>query len=117
MDTQSSEWGGQARQQQMAGLFRALGDPVRLEMVRRLSTGAPSTIGALSAGFSISRQGARKHLQVLASVDLVSLEPSGRDVLVRLDPETLDLARAFIGELEKKWDSRLQALKRFVEEG
>lgn len=104
------------RGEQLAGLFRALGDPIRLEMVRRLSTGTPATISAVSQGFGISRQGARKHLQVLADVHLILLEPKGRDVAVRLEPATLEQVRAFIAELEAKWEGRLQALKRFVEE-
>jgi DNA-binding transcriptional ArsR family regulator len=96
-------------------VFRALGDPVRLEMVRRLSSGAPATVGSVSNGFGISRQGARKHLQVLADAGLVALTPSGRDVHVQLDAEKLEAAKAFISQLESQWDARLQKLKEFVE--
>jgi DNA-binding transcriptional ArsR family regulator len=98
-------------------VFRALGDPVRLEMVRRLSSGAPATISFVSSGFGISRQGARKHLQVLADAGLVALSPVGRDVNVQLDAATLEAARAFITALEAQWDARLQKLKAFVESG
>ena len=73
-----------------------LKDPI--ELVRRLSSGEPRTIAAVSQGLGITRQGARKHLQVLADAELVSLEPKGRDVLVRLDPGTLEKAKAFIAE-------------------
>ena|SRR5688572_2207515 len=100
---------------ELATVFRALGDPVRLEMVKRLSAGESFTIAAVSQGFKISRQGARKHLQVLADADLVELKPKGRDVLVELQPAQIEQAKAFIGELEKLWDKRLEALKRFVE--
>ena len=99
-----------------APVFRALGDPIRIELVRRLSSGEPRTIAAVSQGLGITRQGARKHLQVLADAELVSLEPKGRDVLVRPDPGTLEKAKAFIAELERQWDVRLEALRRFVEE-
>lgn len=102
---------------QLASVFRALGDPVRLEMVKRLSAGAPFTIASVSKGFEISRQGARKHLQVLADADLVELKPKGRDVLVELQSAQIEQAKAFIGEIEKLWDKRLEGLKRFVEEG
>jgi DNA-binding transcriptional ArsR family regulator len=99
-----------------ATVFRALGDPVRLQMVQRLTSARPCTIGVVSAGLGITRQGARKHLQVLSDAELIVLEPKGRDVLVHLDPRTLDQAKEFIAELERKWDSRLDALKSFVEE-
>jgi len=98
-------------------IFRALGDEVRMEMLRRLTEGSPCTISAVSEGLGITRQGARKHLQVLVDAKLVSLEPKGRDVLVKLDAATLERAKAFIAELELQWDRRLEALRRFVEEG
>ena len=100
----------------VAELFRALGDPTRLEIVRRLSTGAPYTITTVSSGLDISRQGARKHLQVLADAKLVTLETQGRDTLVQLDREQLEQVKAFIAELERRWDMRLEKLRRFVEE-
>lgn len=100
---------------ELATVFRALGDPVRLEMVKRLSAGESFTIAAVSKGFEISRQGARKHLQVLADADLVELKPKGRDVLVTLEPHVLEQANAFIAELETQWEVRLEALNSFVE--
>jgi DNA-binding transcriptional ArsR family regulator len=100
----------------LAQVFHALGDPVRLEMVQRLVAHQPRTIASLSEGFSISRQGARKHLQVLADASLVALEPRGREVHVHLEPEAIEGARAFLARLERDWDRRLDALRRSIEE-
>ena len=99
-----------------ADIFRALGDPVRLEMVQRLTRGSRCTISAISEGLGITRQGARKHLQVLADAKVIQLQPQGRDVVITLETESLDNAKLFIAELEKRWDMRLDALKRLVEE-
>ena len=99
----------------VAELFRALGDPNRLEMVKRLSTGERFTINTVSQGLEISRQGARKHLQILVDSNLVTLEIKGRDTQVLLNKKKLDEGRAFIADLEKQWDLRLDALKRLVE--
>jgi DNA-binding transcriptional ArsR family regulator len=96
-------------------LFRALGDPTRLEMVQRLSNGSSQTIGSVSNGLEISRQGARKHLQILADANIVTLHPKGRDTIVTIDLNTLDQAKNFISELEMRWDQRLEALRDFVE--
>ena len=98
-----------------ATLFRALGDPTRLEMVRRLASGESYTITTVSRGLDITRQGARKHLQILADARVISLLKKGRDTEVRLLRDTLDQGKAFIEELEQKWDMRLSALKKFVE--
>lgn len=100
----------------VAQVFHALGDPVRLAIVQRLLRRQPCTIAAVTDGLAITRQGVRKHLQVLADARLVRLEPRGREVHVQLDPTALEPAKAFIARLERQWDQRLDALRRFVEE-
>jgi DNA-binding transcriptional ArsR family regulator len=100
----------------VAELFRALGDPIRLEMVQRLSSGESYTLSTISYNLEITRQGARKHLQVLADAHLITLESKGRDTHVTLDRETLSEGKAFIAKLEKEWDIRLEKLRRFVDE-
>ena len=99
-----------------AELFRALGDPVRLEIVQRLSRQDRWTINALSDGLGQTRQGVRRHIQVLADVHLIRLEPRGREVLVQLDAQGISEAKEFIAAIERQWDRRLEALRRFVEE-
>jgi DNA-binding transcriptional ArsR family regulator len=99
----------------VADTFKALGDPTRLEMIKRLSSGSHHTVGGLSEGLGLSRQGARKHLQVLADAELVSMQINGRQTDVSLDPSSLAAAKSFIAELEQRWDKRLQALRDFVE--
>jgi DNA-binding transcriptional ArsR family regulator len=99
-----------------AEIYKALGDPVRLEIVKRLASGSPRTIGGLSSNLGISRQGARKQLQVLVAAKLVRLTPKGRETEVSLDTTRLKIAREFIANLESQWDQRLAALKNFVEQ-
>ena len=82
-----------------AVLFSALGDSTRLEIVRRLSTGVPHTISTVSSGLEMSRQGIRKHLQILAEANIIRLQPKGRDTSVQLERQTLEQARTFIAEL------------------
>lgn len=95
-------------------VFGALGDRVRLEMVRRLAQGS-STISAVSQNLGISRQAARKHLQVLVDARLISLIPQGRETRILLEREAILEADRFIREMEAQWDSRLAALKAHVE--
>ncbi|WP_240220116.1 ArsR/SmtB family transcription factor [Rheinheimera hassiensis] len=101
----------------IAQIFKALGDPVRLQIVQRLSNGAALCLGELSKDLGISRQGARKQIQALVSAKVVQLHPAGREVKVQLDATTLAQSRAFIIALEAQWDERLQALKQFTEHG
>lgn len=95
--------------------FHALGDPTRIEIVRRLATGATPTITTISQGLEMSRQGVRKHLQILADAHLVRLQPQGRDIHVQLERRALEDTKAFITELELQWDKRLGALRDFVD--
>lgn len=99
-----------------AEIYKALGDPVRLEIVKRLASGTPYTIGELSKNLGVTRQGARKQLQVLVSAKVVNLSTKGRETEVVLDTTKLEIARQFIAKLENQWDQRLQALKSFTEE-
>lgn len=98
-----------------AQIFKALGDPVRLEMVKRLSDCSPCTLSDLSTDLGISRQGARKQIEVLVSAKVVHLKPVGRETQVTLDRASLELARDFITRIESQWDQRLLALKNLVE--
>jgi len=98
-----------------AQIYKALGDPTRLEMIRRQSMQDGATIGDLSEGLGMSRQGARKQLQVLVDARVVRLTQQGRQTVAALEPETLARARAFIAQMERDWDRRLSALKRLLE--
>ncbi|NND73303.1 MAG: winged helix-turn-helix transcriptional regulator [Rhodothermales bacterium] len=100
----------------VANIFKALGDPVRLEIVARLSDGSTYTIGRLSEDLGVSRQGARKQIQALVTADVIELHPAGRETHVSLNAASLQEARRFITQLEKQWDQRLLALKQLVEE-
>lgn len=96
-------------------LFKALGDPSRLEMICRLSSNEAQSINSLSQGLEITRQGARKHLQILIDAKLIKLERKGRDTVVRLQPQRLEQGMSYFAQLEEQWANRLESLRRFVE--
>lgn len=96
-------------------LFKALGEPTRLQMVERLSSKKFYTIATLTEGLKLSRQGARKHLKVLEEAHLIVLKANGRETVVELDQKTLEIGKKFIAKLEKQWEERLGSLKEFVE--
>lgn len=98
-----------------ASIYKALGDPIRLEIVRRLASCNSSTLGELSQDLGVSRQGARKQIQVLVSAQLVHLTQCGRITEARLDHATLQQAQQHLDQLGKLWDQRLLALKDFAE--
>ena len=79
-------------------VFRALGDPVRLQIVTLLSERDGQALFELctrlmSSGTSITRQGVAKHLVVLVDAELIRVEREGRISRHYLQNATLADAR------------------------
>ena len=101
-----------------APIFSALGDPVRLAIVARLSKDGPlPTIELKQCASGVSRQGVTKHLQVLEDVGLVESDRVGRDRQWRLQPEKFVTMHDTLDRLSAQWDDRLERLRTFVEDG
>jgi DNA-binding transcriptional ArsR family regulator len=105
-----------ARARAPAALFAALGDPTRLELVARLSSGGPASISRLTTGSGVTRQAVAKHLRVLAGAGLVRGVRRGRESVWRLEPKRLDEAQRSLDLISRQWDRALGKLKLFVEE-
>ncbi|MBL8087163.1 MAG: helix-turn-helix transcriptional regulator [Chthonomonas sp.] len=90
--------------------FFALADPVRREIVRRLSDQGPTPTLRLLDGLGSTRQGATRHLTVLERSGLVISERKGREIVRRLDAQPLAEMLAWLGELDRQWQMRLNRL-------
>jgi DNA-binding transcriptional ArsR family regulator len=100
-----------------APIFSALGDPVRLAIVSRLSKDGPlPTIELKQCASSVSRQGVTKHLQVLEDVGLVESDRVGRDRQWRLQARRFAAMREYLDRVSAQWDKRLERLRAFVED-
>lgn len=99
-----------------AGVFAALGDPTRLQLVAVLCAGGAFSIAQLTAGTEISRQGVTKHLQVLAAAGVVRDIRQGRERLWQLEPARIGEARHALDLIGRQWEAALGRLKTFVEE-
>ena len=66
-----------------AALFRSLGDPVRLMIVRRLAAG-PARVTDLVSEVGLAQSTVSKHLACLRDCGLVTSEPAGRASVFRL---------------------------------
>ncbi len=71
-----------------AALFRSLGDPTRLAIVRRLAAG-PARVVELVQAVGLAQSTVSKHLACLRECGLVDSEPVGRASLFRLTQPTL----------------------------
>jgi DNA-binding transcriptional ArsR family regulator len=101
-----------------APIFSALGDPVRLAIVARLSKDGPlPTLELKQCAAGVSRQGVTKHLQVLEDVGLVESNRVGRDRQWRLQTQRFAAMREYLDWISAQWDERLERLRVFVEDG
>ena len=74
-----------------AALFRSLGDPTRLAIVRRLAAG-PARVVELVQAVGLAQSTVSKHLACLRDCGLVDSEPVGRASLFRLtQPALIDV--------------------------
>jgi DNA-binding transcriptional ArsR family regulator len=96
-------------------VFTALADPTRRQLIATLAEHSPKTATQLAQGYTISRQGVLKHLDILEMAGLVAVQQKGREKRYTLTPEPLTEMEAWIKEISAKWDRRLLRLKAFVE--
>ncbi len=98
-----------------AAVFAALGDPTRLAVVARLCRDGPMSIARLTEGTQVTRQAIAKHLGVLARAGLLRGYRRGRERVWELEPRRLEMARAYLDLVSKRWDDALERLRAAVE--
>jgi DNA-binding transcriptional ArsR family regulator len=105
------------RERELTLLLQALADPTRLGIVELLSTG-PRRAGELAEESGLSAAAASKHLRVLLHAGVVTDERPPEDARVRifrLRPESVTALRAWLDQLQARWDDQLRSFKRHVE--
>src|SRR5260370_23192037 len=75
----------------LSGVFKALADPTRRQILQELKRGELSA-GEIGAAFTISGPSISRHLSILKSADLLSERRAGNRIMYRLEPERLAYA-------------------------
>ena len=97
-------------------VFAALADPTRREVLALVGARGPLSATELAAGLPVSRQAVAKHLDALRSAGLVAAQREGRAVRFGLTAGPLDDAAAWMADVGRRWDRRLDALRRRAEQ-
>jgi DNA-binding transcriptional ArsR family regulator len=95
--------------EQADGLFRALADATRRDIVHRCIR-AESSVSRLADVYPISFAAVQKHVAVLERAGLVTKRRHGREQLVRTDPDAVGRARRALDELETTWRGRVNRM-------
>lgn len=107
------EPGGGTPDSARAGVFEALGDPVRRRLLELLAAGeqpAGALVTALQARVRITQPAVSQHLKVLREAGLVRARAEGTRRLYAVDDDGTAAARAWLARFEDTFTQPLDAL-------
>ena len=96
-------------------LWSAIADPSRRRVLDLLVRNGEASASWLAGRVPFSRQAVSKHLVILEQAGLISRRKQGREVLYQVDGDRLDQASRAMAELARRWDRRLETIKRLAE--
>lgn len=82
-------------------VFRALADPIRLELLALIAARGPMCVCHLQDLLPYSQSRLSKHLGTLRRAGLVSSRREGTWVYYAMEPEGLNVAREFLDQTER----------------
>jgi DNA-binding transcriptional ArsR family regulator len=94
--------------------FAALVDPTRRAILARLALEDGVSIGELARPFAIKLPAVMKHLDVPGAAGLITRSKTGRTVAVRLAPEPMAEAMAWLRRYERFWSASLDRLAAYA---
>ena len=104
-----------AEQALLDAVFFALCDPVRREVLERLSA-QPQLVSELAAPFDMSLQAVSRHIQVLVRAGLVRQERSGRISRCSLEVGPVFAAAVWLNRYSKYWQAQFDTLAGWLRE-
>ncbi len=102
-------------QQRLDRTFAALVDPTRRAILARLERKHSATVKELAQPFAIKLPAVMKHLAVLTDAGLITRTKQGRTVTVRLRPQPMREAMAWLSRYERFWAGSLDRLAAYAE--
>jgi DNA-binding transcriptional ArsR family regulator len=90
----------------VAGRFRVLSEPLRLQILQHLETGE-SSVTAITSAVGSTQPNVSKHLKILQDEALVARRQDGNSVYYRIaDPTIFQLCELVCGSLKEKFEQR-----------
>jgi DNA-binding transcriptional ArsR family regulator len=95
------------------GIFGALGDATRRDIVRRAIDGKEG-VAELASHYPMSFAAVQKHVAILERVGLVTKHRVGRRKVVRTNLEGLGVARRLLDRYEDLWRERVERMNQLI---
>jgi DNA-binding transcriptional ArsR family regulator len=99
----------------LSRVFAALADPIRRDMVARLTDG-DAGVGELAEPYAVSLQAVSKHLKVLEEAGLVTRRREAQRRPVHLEAQVFDLMSSWIERYRRRAEERFQRLDAVLDE-
>src|SRR5581483_3365246 len=99
----------EAEQEALSGVFFALSDPVRREILTRLD-GRDLLVSEIAAPFDISLQAISRPIRVLVRAGLIAQERTGRISRCRLDAGPIYAAAVWLNRYSRYWQAQFDLL-------
>jgi DNA-binding transcriptional ArsR family regulator len=100
--------------EQLDGVFVALADPTRRDIVRRLGRG-PASVGDLAGEFPMTLPSFLKHVRTLEANGLIRTTKSGRVRTCVLNRERLAVVDDWLADQRRIWAERTDRLENFLD--
>jgi DNA-binding transcriptional ArsR family regulator len=95
------------------GVFRALSDPTRRDVIARL-TRSPASVSELAAPFEMALPSFVQHLRVLESSGVVRSTKTGRVRTYQLVPKRLMVAEHWLAAQRDIWERRMDRFEHYA---
>lgn len=105
-----------ARAATTSDVFNAIAEPRRRMIIDLLAGGGEQAVGDLARRLRVAQPAVSKHLGVLRSVRLVSVNRRGRRRMYRLNAAELKPVHDWVKHYERFWGHQLDRIKRRAEE-
>jgi DNA-binding transcriptional ArsR family regulator len=96
-------------------LFTALSDSTRRSILARVAT-VEMSIGEIAEHYKLTFAAISKHIKVLEKAHLVTKRRRGKEQVVIIVPETVDIAREHIERYATMWGDRFDRLELLLNE-
>jgi DNA-binding transcriptional ArsR family regulator len=102
------------RMQTLDAVFGSLADPVRRDILTRVST-TPLSVTEIAEPYEMSLAAVSKHLKVLENSGLVTKTRAGKQQIVRAAPDALQQAIDQLESYKQHFTRRVDALADYLE--
>ena len=98
-----------------ADAFNAVAEPRRRQIVELLAARGAMAVGAIVLALGFEQPAVSKHLGVLRTVGIVSVEKQGKHRVYRLDATELKSVHDWTSKFERHWTNQLNRIKERAE--